>query len=236
MSDVNILLAFGAGFLSFISPCCLPLYPSFISYITGVSIDDLKGNKGMFQKRAIFHTLFFLLGFSIIFLALGFSTSLIGSLFTRYNDLLRQLGAILIVFFGLVVSGILNPRFLMKDKKIAFKSKPSGYFGSLFIGLAFAAGWTPCTGPILAAVIAMGVSNPSGGLFYMVMYTLGFSIPFIIMAFFIGKINGMKRWTPKIIMFGGYGMIIMGIVLYFDWMTILISFLTNYLFGGFTGF
>lgn len=236
MADVNIFLAFIAGFLSFISPCCLPLYPAFLSYITGVSIEDLKDNKGILQKRAILHTIFFLLGFSIIFLALGLSTSLFSSLFTKYNDLIRQIGAILIVFFGLVVSGIIQPKFMMRDMKVSFKGKPSGYLGSSLIGMGFAAGWTPCTGPILAAVIAMGVSNPGQGLFYMMMYTLGFSVPFFIMAFFVGKVKWIKKYNRAIMLIGGYGMIIMGVALYFDWMTKIISFLTTYLFGGFTGF
>lgn len=236
MADVNIFLAIGAGFLSFISPCCLPLYPAFISYITGVSLDELKEHNGMAQKRAILHTVFFLVGFSIIFLALGLSTSIIGTLFSKYKELVRQIGAIFIVFFGLVVSGLLQPRLLMKEKKVNFKNKPSGYIGSALIGMGFAAGWTPCTGPILAAVIAMGISNPSQSLLYMFMYTLGFSIPFFIMAFFIGKVKWFRRFNTTFIKFGGYLMIVMGIFLYFDWMTKIISFLTNNVFGGFTGF
>jgi len=236
MSDVNIFLAISAGFLSFISPCCLPLYPAFLSYITGVSLDELKENNGMAQKRAIIHTIFFLIGFSSIFLALGLSTSLIGALFSEFKDLVRQIGAILIVFFGLVVSGLLQPQLLMKEKKVHFKNKPSGYIGSVFIGMGFAAGWTPCTGPILAAVIAMGISNPSQSLLYMFMYTLGFSIPFFLMAFFIGKLKWFKRFNTVFIRFGGYLMMVMGIFLYFDWMTKIISFLTNNVFGGFTGF
>ncbi|MFK9116033.1 cytochrome c biogenesis protein CcdA [Peribacillus castrilensis] len=236
MTDVNIFLAFGAGFLSFISPCCLPLYPAFLSYITGVSVDELKGNNGIMQKRAILHTMFFLLGFSVIFLALGLSTSLIGNLFLEYQDIIRQLGAIIIVFFGLVACGLFQPKFLMKEKKVNFKSKPTGFFGSGLVGMGFAAGWTPCTGPILAAVIAMGVSNPNASLLYMLMYTLGFSIPFFIMAFFIGNLKWIKKYNVKFIKFGGYLMIFMGIFLYFDWMTKIISFLTVYIFRGFTGF
>ncbi|MFT8322519.1 MAG: cytochrome c biogenesis protein CcdA [Bacillus sp. (in: firmicutes)] len=235
MSDVNIFLAIAAGFLSFISPCCLPLYPAFLSYITGVSLDELKENNGMTQKRAILHTIFFLIGLSIIFLALGLSTSLIGTLFTEYKDLIRQIGAILIVFLGLVVSGLLQPKLLMKEKKVNFKNKPSGYIGSILIGMGFAAGWTPCTGPILAAVIAMGITNPSESTLYMFMYTLGFSIPFFIMAFFIGKLKWIKRFNMTFVRFGGYLMIVMGVFLYFDWMTKIISFLTNNVFGGFTG-
>ena len=97
MTDVNVLLAFGAGFLSFISPCCLPLYPAFLSYITGMSVGEIKSENAMLQKRSMLHTLFFLVGFSIIFIALGFATSFVGQIFSQYNDVIRQVGAIFIV-------------------------------------------------------------------------------------------------------------------------------------------
>ncbi|ECO1678113.1 cytochrome c biogenesis protein CcdA, partial [Listeria monocytogenes] len=155
-----LFLAFGAGFLSFLSPCSLPLYPAFLSYITGVSVNDLKKEKGILRSKAIIHTILFLVGFSIIFLALGLSTSFIGRFFLNYQDLLRQLGAILMVFFGLVLTGVFKFNFLLSDKKIHFQKRPSGYVGSILIGIGFAAGWTPCTGPILAGVIALGVSDP----------------------------------------------------------------------------
>ncbi|MFC7060255.1 cytochrome c biogenesis CcdA family protein [Halobacillus seohaensis] len=236
MADVNILLAFGAGFLSFISPCCLPLYPAFLSYITGMSIDELKTKNLLSQKQPLLHTLFFLFGFSIIFIAIGFSTSWIGGWFIRYDDLIRQLGAILIIFLGLVTVGIFKPGLLMKDYKVSFKNRPQGYIGSSAVGMAFAAGWTPCTGPILAAVIAMGVSSPDQAVIYMISYVLGFSIPFIIMALFIGRLKWIKRHNRKVVKFGGYAMIFMGIFLFFGWMTQLTSFITNQFFGGWTGF
>jgi len=235
MADVNIFLAFGAGFLSFISPCCLPLYPAFLSYITGVSVTELKEENAMMQKRTMLHTIFFLIGFSSIFIMLGMSTTLIGKFFVQYNDLIRQIGAILIVFFGFVIVGILKPDFLMKDRKIAFKNRPSGYIGSIIIGMGFAAGWTPCTGPILAAVIALSVSNPGSSMMYMIAYTLGFAIPFFILSFFLGRMQWIKKHSIKIIKIGGYVMIVMGIFLFFDWMTKITTYLIS-IFGGFTGF
>lgn len=235
MQDLNIFFAFGAGLLSFLSPCTLPIYPAFLSYITGLSVDELKNKKSM-QKVAILHSVLFLVGFSIIFLVLGLSGSLIGSYFIAYKDLLRQFGAVLIFFFGLVISGILKIDFFMTDKRLQFKRKPTGYFGTILIGMGFAAGWTPCTGPILAAVIALGMTNPSSGLFYMMWYVIGFSIPFLLLSFFIGKIKWINKYSHHIMKIGGYVMILMGIVLYFNWMTKIISFLTNNLFGGFTGF
>lgn len=236
MADVNIFLAFGAGFLSFISPCCLPLYPAFLSYITGMTVEDLHTKKKLVQKQPMLHTIFFLLGFSIIFIAIGFSTSWIGGWFIRYDDLIRQLGAILIIFLGFVVIGFYKPKFFMKEYKVSLKNRPPGYLGSSAVGMAFAAGWTPCTGPILAAVIALGVSSPDEAVTYMVSYVLGFSIPFFLMAMFIGRMNWIKKNNRKIVKFGGYTMIVMGVFLFFGWMTQLTSFITNQFFGGWTGF
>jgi cytochrome c-type biogenesis protein len=235
MTDVNLFLAFGAGFLSFISPCCLPLYPAFLSYITGVSVGELKSENALLQRRSLFHTLFFLLGFSLIFISIGFGTSLVGEFFKVYHDLIRQIGAILIIFFGFVIVGLFKPEFLMKDRKLSFKNRPSGYIGSIFIGMAFAAGWTPCTGPILVAVIALAATHPGSGILYMSAYSLGFAIPFLIMSFFIGRLKWIRKYSSIIAKIGGYAMIIMGIVLFFDWMTKITIYVTS-LYGGFLGF
>jgi cytochrome c-type biogenesis protein len=235
MTDVNFFLALGAGFLSFISPCCLPLYPAFLSYITGMSVGDLKSENAMLQKRSLLHTLFFLLGFSIIFIALGFTTSFIGQFFINYKELIRQLGAIFLVVFGLMVVGVFKPEFLMKERRFEFKNRPSGYMGSVLIGLAFATGWTPCTGPILGAVLAMSASNPGSSMVYMIAYILGFAVPFLLLSFFIGRMQWIRKHNVKIVKIGGYIMIVMGIVLFFDWMTKIIQVLLP-LFGGFTGF
>lgn len=235
MSDVNIFLAFGAGFLSFISPCCLPLYPAFLSYITGMSVGELKSENAMLQKRSLLHTLFFLVGFSIIFFALGFTSSFLGNFFLNYQDLIRQIGAIFMVLFGLMVIGIFKPEILMRERRLEFKNRPSGYLGSILIGLAFAAGWTPCTGPILGAVFAMSATNPGSSLLYMTAYILGFAIPFVALSFFLGKMQWIRKNSQLIMKVGGYIMIVMGIVLFFNWMTKIIIILQS-MFGGFSGF
>ncbi|RFU70372.1 cytochrome c biogenesis protein CcdA [Peribacillus saganii] len=235
MNDVNVFLAFGAGFLSFISPCCLPLYPAFLSYITGMSVGEIKTDNAMLQRRSMLHTIFFLLGFSVIFIAIGFGASFVGNFFNTYKDLIRQIGAIVIVFFGFVIVGLFQPKLLMQDKRFEFKRRPSGYLGSSLIGMAFAAGWTPCTGPILMAVLALAATNPSSSLFYMIAYILGFAIPFFILSFFIGKMKWIRKYSHVIVKVGGYIMILMGIILFFDWMTKIIIWLSP-LFGGFTGF
>lgn len=234
MSDVNIFIAFGAGFLSFISPCVLPLYPAFLSYITGMSVNELKEDNRMLRRKSLLHTICFLVGFSSIFVLIGFSTTFIGNFLDTYQAIIRQIGAILIVFFGLVIVGILNFEFLMKNKKITFKNRPAGFIGSFIIGMAFSLGWTPCTGPILGIVLTLAATNPDMGMVLMICYALGFSVPFLILSFFVGSLSWIKRNSVKFVKIGGYIMIFMGIALFFDWMTDLTSLLNELV--GFSGF
>lgn len=234
MSEVNLFLAFGAGFLSFISPCVLPLFPAFLSYITGMSVSELSEDNKMLQKKSMLHTVLFLLGFSSVFIMIGFSTTLVADFFLKYQDVIRQIGAILIIFFGLVIVGLLNFQFLMKDKKISFKNRPAGFIGSFFVGMAFSMGWTPCTGPILMVVLALAATNPEQGMILMISYVLGFAVPFLILSFFVGKLNWIKKHSMKLVKIGGYIMIIFGVALFFDWMTKLTSLLAEW--TGFYGF
>lgn len=234
MSEINIFLAFGAGFLSFISPCVLPLYPAFLSYITGMSVSEIKDDHKMLNRNSILHTICFLIGFSSIFIIFGFVTSSIAKFLLVYQDIIRQAGALLIIFFGLVIVGFLNFKFLMKDRKITFKNRPPGFLGSVLIGFAFSLGWTPCTGPILGVVFTLTANDPSKGMVMMIAYILGFSIPFLVLSFFIGKLGWIKRNSHKLVKVGGYIMIALGIALFFDWMTKLTAFLAGWI--GFNGF
>ncbi|WP_331713899.1 cytochrome c biogenesis CcdA family protein [Lentibacillus sp. JNUCC-1] len=235
MEDINIFMAFGAGFLSFISPCVLPLYPAFLSYITGMSVSEISNENKMLQKKSILHTLFFLLGFSVVFLLMGgFMGSVISDFLTANQGLIRQVGAVVIIFFGLVIIGVLNFDFLMKDRSVKFKNRPTGYAGSFLIGLAFSLGWTPCMGPILAVVLSSAATTPDIALLMMISYVLGFAIPFFVLSFFIGRMSWIKRYSQKIVKIGGVIMILMGIALFFDWLTDLTSYLAG-LFG-FSGF
>ncbi|MFT8322794.1 MAG: cytochrome c biogenesis protein CcdA [Bacillus sp. (in: firmicutes)] len=235
MTDINVFLALGAGFLSFISPCCLPLYPAFLSYITGMSLGTVKHEKILLQKRSLLHTLLFLLGFSIIFIALGYGSSIIGHLFYENRDLIRRIGAIIIVVFGLIIIGVLNPAFFMKEHRFVLKNRPAGLIGSIFIGMSFAAAWTPCTGPIFGAVLSLAGMNPSASLLYMGAYIVGFSLPFLLLSFFIGSIKSIQKHSLTFMKLGGVLMIGMGFILFFDGMKWLISIL-NPIFKGFNGF
>lgn len=238
-ADISIFLALGAGILTFLSPCVFPLYPVFLSYITGLNINEIQSGELKGQKKAIFHTISFLIGFSIIYLILGLGTAggstHIEAWYYQYGDLIRQIGAILMVFFGIVTLGLLQPKFMMKEHKLNIQNRPAGYIGTIVIGLAFAAGWTPCTGPILAATLTLVGTNPSEGLWYMMSYILGFSVPFLLMAFFISKFNWVKKYSNMLMKVGGVIMVAMGIILYFDKFTLINAFFQP-IFGGFQGF
>lgn len=234
-TDLNLFLAFGAGLLNFISPCTLPLYPAFISYITGMSLDELKSDKVKIRKSGMVHTILFLVGFSVIFIFLGFSSSFVGTFFIQYQDLLRQIGSIFIILFGLMIIGLFTPKFLMKEKKLQFKNRPAGYFGTFLIGLAFAAGWTPCTGPITGAVFMLASQNPGSGVWYMLVYVLGFAIPFFLLSIFITRVKWIRKYSGTITKVGGALMIALGILLFFDGLTFIIAWLSPF-FGGFMGF
>ena len=232
-SEMTFFLAFGAGFLSFVSPCVLPVFPAFISYITGMSYNEVENQK--FNARAIFHTIFFLVGFSLFYIALGFGTSFLGGILIEHANLIRQLGSILIIFFGLIITGVLNLNFLMKERKLKFKNRPSGFLGSTLIGMAFGAGWTPCNGPIIGAIFAMSASAPNDALMLMVIYCLGFAIPFFILSFFVSRTRWMLKYSNTIMKVGGVIMILMGVLLYFDGLTQIIIWMQPY-FGDFQGF
>ncbi|MGF9713888.1 cytochrome c biogenesis protein CcdA [Paenibacillus sp. JMULE4] len=234
-TDITIWVALGAGILSFVSPCCLPLYPSFISYITGVSVKDIEERNHLQKKRVLLHTLFFIMGFSIIYIALGMSASLIGQLFTSNQNLLRQLGGILIVVMGLTMVGIFKPTWMLKEKRVQLNSRPVGYVGSFLVGITYAAGWTPCIGPILTTIMTLGVTNPEQSVYYLTAYMIGFAVPFFIMSFFISQIKIFLKYSALMMKIGGGMMVVVGILLYTDQMTKITIFFIR-LYGGFTGF
>src|SRR5699024_6786005 len=143
-------------------------------------------------------------------------------------------GAILIVFFGLVIVGVLNFDFLMKDNKINFKNRSTGFIGSYFVGMAFSMGWTQCTGPILMVVLSLAAQQPEKGMLLMKRYVLGFANTFLVLSFFVGKMKWIKKHSMKLVKVGGYVMIVFGVALFFNWMTKLTSLLAEW--TGFYGF
>jgi cytochrome c-type biogenesis protein len=183
-SNLSLFIAFTAGLFTFISPCVLPLIPSYLSFITGISLEQFNSAEDSKKLRrvTIFHSLMFILGFSIVFILLGASATFLGGFLQQYQGLIAKIGGALIILFGLHISGLLKIKFLQKEKRMHLRDKPLGYFGSALIGLTFAAGWTPCIGPILGTILVFAgtTANLYRGIFLLVSYSLGLAIPFFL--------------------------------------------------------
>lgn len=185
--------------------------------------------------KAVKHTLFFILGFSIIFFALGLSATLIGQLFIHYRNVIRVVGAIIIIIMGLSLSGLVTTRWLMMQKKWEYNSNRTSYLGSVLVGISFAAGWSPCIGPILAGVLVLSATESTYGVSLILAYIIGFAIPYLILGFSLGSVRKLTKYGAILSKIGGYLMIIMGVLL----LTNMVSRITIWLirlYGGFTGF
>lgn len=218
MSQLNLWIALWAGLASFISPCCLPLYPSYLSYITGVSVQQLQTERNTreIRIRTMSHTFFFILGFSVIFYAIGASAGLFADLFYNYRDVMRKVAGLLFIVMGLFLAGIFQPQFLMKERKLEIKWKPAGYLGSLVLGMGFSAGWSPCIGPILGSIMTLASTEPGIWFGMTTAYTIGFAVPFFLFAFFLGSTRWILRYSSILMKVGGALMILMGILLLTD--------------------
>ena len=222
MTDVTVLIAFGAGILSFLSPCTLPLIPSYLSFITGLSYDQLvtENTRSIYRRRVIIHSLLFIAGFSIAFISLGFSFSLLGSLFLEYQSLIKRVGGIMIIFFGLFIIFSFKIPFLMQDHIVTMKNKPTGYLGTVIVGLVFAVGWTPCVGPILGSILLVAGTEDqiSEGLSLLFSYSAGLAIPFLLsslaVSHFFNLFTRYKHFMPVVTIGSGILLIIVGILVF----------------------
>ncbi|WNF38322.1 cytochrome c biogenesis protein CcdA [Bacillaceae bacterium IKA-2] len=220
MLIVGMFLALGAGALSFFSPCVLPIFPAFLSYITGISVKELQGNQDVkIRTKLLSHSIFFLLGVSLIFISLGVGASFLGQwlqtlLIGDSGLLIQRIAGVFIIFMGLFVGGWINIATLMKEKRFRYSNKPVGYVGTFFVGMGFAAGWTPCIGPIFGSILFLAASNPGQGILYTVMYVVGFSLPFLILTFFLGSTKWIVRHSQVIMKIGAIVMILMGLTLF----------------------
>ena len=282
--SISVAIAFLAGFLSFVSPCVLPLIPSYVTFITGISLDEFEKaeNRWLLQKRVILHSTFFILGFSFVFILMGASATYIGNILVQYQQIIRQAGGILVIFFGLYITeiyivdtekrilgtaiffislaflfnwspsfkdlfiklsaffgiiyslmsmNIINLNFLVMEKKVSIKDKPMGFFGSFLVGITFAAGWTPCIGPILGSILVYASTQNSimKGIVLLTSYSLGLAIPFfissvVINSFFI-YFKKFKKWIRPLTIFSGVLLILIGVLLYTDYFIMLSNWL-----------
>jgi len=228
ISFVNIFIAFAGGLLSFLSPCVLPLVPGYISLMSGISIDHLK-NVGSGARRAvILNSLAFNAGLSVIFLALGSTAGLLGSAIIS-NPWVRIIGGLVIIVFGLHLIGLLKIKYLYKDTRQFSSEKPRGMLGSLTLGIAFAAGWTPCIGPILGGIIGLAATSGGwkGGLLLSAFYSAGLAVPFLVTGLginqFLSFYGKFRRHLHKVEVVSGIILILIGVLVMSNRVTLLAS-------------
>ncbi len=222
--DISIFIAFSAGFISFVSPCVLPLIPSYITYITGVSFKELTDveTRGKLRWKTIFHSLFFIMGFSTVFILMGASASYLGQLLIDYQDWIMKGGGVLIIILGIHFTGVISLPFLQMERRFELRKKPLGYVGSFLVGIVFAAGWTPCVGPILSTILLYASTSKSftTGVVLLGFYSLGLGIPFFLasLAFnsFLSAFERVKQYMRIITVVSGVFMIGVGILLLTD--------------------
>lgn len=226
-------MAFGGGLLSFFSPCVLPLIPSYVSYITGISFEDLTGEQDRRRIRMVTlkNSLLFIAGFSFVFILLGASSSFLGSILYDYQVTIRKVGGILIIIMGCYITGFLKIGFLSRDKRFHLKNKPAGLVGSFLVGVAFAAGWTPCIGPILGSILlyASTAGSVASGIELLTAYTLGLGLPFLITSLAINTalsyFKRLRRYMRAVSIVSGLFLVVMGIMLFTGKLTVLTQYL-----------
>ena len=212
---IKLVFAFGAGFISFLTPCVLPIIPGYISYITDKNLDEIEEDK----KIVLYKTILFSLGFSLVFIALGVTASAVGNILLFLSNELRIAAGIIIVIFSLQMLGVLNFQFLNKEKRIDTKGYKDNYIFPFVVGAAFAFGWTPCIGPVLGSILALSATEASisKGILLLSFYSLGLAIPFILsgyyMSSFLNSKKGFGKYYNRITKSGGTILLITGILI-----------------------
>jgi len=199
---LGVVVAFSAGLFSFLSPCVLPLFPSYLSFVTGMSVDRLTSEVSLSERtRVMLHSLAFIAGFTVVFVSLGASFSAAGQFFLEYRDWIRIGGGVLIAIFGLIIAGVLKWGPLGRTAQFQMRSKPAGFLGSFAVGLTFAIGWTPCVGPILGAILTLASNEKTvdQGVGLLLAYSAGLGVPFLVFSAGLGVfLRFFKRYRPLI--------------------------------------
>jgi cytochrome c-type biogenesis protein len=208
-------VAFAGGLLSFLSPCVLPLVPSYLGFVTGFTFDEMADRR----RLAMLHALLFVLGFSLVFMLFGASATALGRALKYYDVWFQRVGGVLIVLFGLYCLGVLRPGFLDQDTRLHLDRKPMGFLGSVLVGMAFAAGWTPCIGPILGAILGLAATEASlsRGMVLLGAYSLGLAVPFLVAAFavesFLDWFKRFRRFLPWVQRASGALLVVVGLLM-----------------------
>lgn len=221
MENVSFLTAFIGGLVSFFTPCVLPLVPGYLSLFSGVALEDIKEKKKGAYKKVIIASLSFILGFTLIFVLLGASATVIGSFLQKYMNIIEKVAGVIVVIFGLHMAGVFKLKFLLYEKKLHSQSKKVGPIKGFLMGLAFAAGWTPCIGPILAPIlfIASQQGTVLKGILLLTTYSLGLAIPFFLTALslrlFFSLFSKIQKHFKVIEIIAGIFLVIVGILIFF---------------------
>jgi cytochrome c-type biogenesis protein len=243
VQQISLFAAFTAGLLSFVSPCVLPLVPSYISYITGLSVEQLADAEARvrYRREIIVNALIFIAGFSSVFIAFGASASLIGQALMTYQEHLRKIGGILIIVFGLYLLGLLNLSLFRTERRLHFRTRPAGYLGSFFIGVAFAAGWTPCVGPVLGTILLYASTTEalSQGVLLLACYSLGLGLPLFMTALgvdrFLAYFKEFRGYLRGVSTVSGALLVLVGVLVYANSLTLITGFLERYGIGWYLG-
>ena len=218
--SLGLFVAFSAGLLSFLSPCVLPLVPSYATFITGMSLDELEHNEEARARRAVMvHGLLFVAGFSAVFMVLGASATFLGSLMNYASRWVEMLGGALLILFGVYLLGLLRLPGAGREWRMHLSDKPAGYLGTVLVGITFGAGWTPCIGPVLGGILTLAATRGTmgEGMGLLAMYSAGLAIPFLLSTLLIGRFMGafgrMRRWLPWINRISGAMLLLVGVLM-----------------------
>jgi len=234
-TSVSFGLAFLAGLVSFLSPCVLPLVPSYISFVTGLTLDELRdADSAAARRHSALHAALFVVGFSALFVALGASATALGTVLARSLPLMQQLGGVVIVFFGLYMLGVLRIPALMRERRLHLATKPAGALGSVLAGVAFGAGWTPCVGPVLATILLYAglEATMTRGMLLLATYALGLGLPFFAAAVgfnaFIARTQWLRPWLGAVERATGAFLVLVGVLLFTGRFAALSSFFAGF--------
>lgn len=236
-AEPSFLIAFIAGVLSFFSPCILPLFPSYLSFITGLDIEELNSDHTDFKRRVniILHSLGFVTGLSFIYISLGASSSFIGFVFIKFQAYFRIIGGAIIISFGIFILLGQKIPYLLKEIRFSFRNRPTGFLGSLVIGIAFAAGWTPCIGPIITSLLiyASTTANPYKGAMLLGFFSAGMGVPFLLSSIALGlileKLTMFKKIINYLTIISGFVMVLAGILLISGYFKYIGEFINSYI-------
>jgi cytochrome c-type biogenesis protein len=236
LENVTIVLAFVAGFASFVSPCVLPIVPGYLSFISGVSFEEMTSAaaRSETRRRIFLNSLFFVIGFSLVFISLGASATFVGQLLREQLGLITKIAGAVIIVFGLHMTGLFRIPFLNYEKRFHTRGQPLGAAGALLVGLAFAFGWTPCIGPILASILAVASQQESvaEGIVLLGSYSAGLGVPFLLaglsITVFYGPFNRLKKHLPKVELVSGILLVIVGVLIMTNTLTIISAYLAQW--------